>query len=89
MVIVSNIVIAILHDTGKNEHTRVTFTNHYDHVNGHSYNRRPWHILWYIYTVFNLYVASCSTFINEYSDIKKTNPVEYKTDLFVYNFTRK
>jgi hypothetical protein len=26
MVIVSNIVIAILHDTGKNEHTRVTFT---------------------------------------------------------------
>jgi hypothetical protein len=41
MVIVSNIVIAILHDTGKNEHTRVTFTNHYDHVIGHSYNRRP------------------------------------------------
>jgi hypothetical protein len=33
-----------------------------------------------------LYVVSCSTFINEYSDIKK-NPVEYKTDLFVYNFT--
>jgi competence transcription factor ComK len=30
-----------LHDTGKNEHTRVTFTNHYDHVIGHSYNRRP------------------------------------------------
>ena len=41
-----------------------------------------------IYTVSNLYVASCSTFINEYSDIKKKNPVEYKTDLFVYNFTR-
>jgi hypothetical protein len=41
MVIASNIVIAILHDTGKNEHTRVTFTNHYDHVIGHSYNRRP------------------------------------------------
>ena len=41
VVIVSNIVIAILHDTGKNEHTRVTFTNHYDHVIGHSYNRRP------------------------------------------------
>ena len=41
MVIVSNIVIAILHDTGKNEHTRVTFRNHYDHVIGHSYNRRP------------------------------------------------
>ena len=41
MVIVSNIVIAILHDTGKNEHTRVTSRNHYDHMIGHSYNRRP------------------------------------------------
>jgi hypothetical protein len=40
----------------------VTFTNHYDHVIGHSYNRRPWHIL---------YVVSCSTFINENSDIKE------------------
>ena len=40
MVIVSTIVIAILHDRGKNEHTRVTLTNQYDHVIGHSYNRR-------------------------------------------------
>ena len=36
VVIVSNIVIAILHDTDKNEHKRITFTNHYDHVIGHS-----------------------------------------------------
>ena len=41
MVIISNIVIAILHDTDKNEHKRITFKNHYDHVIGHSYNRRP------------------------------------------------
>jgi len=62
MAIVSNIVIEILHDTGKTNIQDVTFTNHYDHVIGHSYNRRPCHILWY--TVFNLYVVSCSTFFN-------------------------
>ena len=78
MVIVSNIVIAILHDTGKNEHTRRHFHQPFnDHAIGHtcSYNRGPWHILWY--TEFNLYGVSFSTFY-EYSDnikknIKKSN----------------
>lgn len=44
MVIVSNIVIAILHDTGKNEYTRRHFHQPFnDHAIGHtcSYNRGP------------------------------------------------